>query len=293
MGGLVEHGRAGVGGHLAQPRGAARALSGQEALEGEATGGQAARDQGGDRRRRAGHDLDDVTSLDGGPHEALPWIGDPRHPGVGDDRHPFATRQPVEDPGDRPNLRVVVHHHQRAALDAGVLEQAPGPPGVLTADGVRGGERARRPAATGPRGSRSAFPPARAARVTPPARGGRRRRGASGRSCPPRPRAPSGHGGRVGSGGGAAWTAVRRTVRSPSSHATSIANRIPSVWTDRAGTSRSAPSIESRPSKPRRRAGRVSATSNEASTSPSRSSQPMRRRLASAEGRGVPARLTR
>ena len=87
--------------------------------------------------------------------------------------------------------------------------------------------------------------------------------------------------------------AVRSTVRSPSSHATSIGNRIPSVWTDRAGTSRSAPSIESRPSKPRRRAGRVSATSNEASTSPSRSSQPMPSRLR-AQGRAVrPARLTR
>ena len=79
---------------------------------------------------------------------------------------------------------------------------------------------------------------------------------------------------------------VRSTVRSPSSQATSIGNRIPSVCTDRAGLSRRAPSIESRPSSPRRRAGRVSATSKEASTSPSRKSHPIGTRLRAQRGSG-------
>jgi len=70
--------------------------------------------------------------------------------------------------------------------------------------------------------------------------------------------------------------AVRSTVSSLSSHATSIGNRIRIVCTDRAGTNRIAPSTESRPNNPVRREERVSATSSDASTSPSRRSHDTR-----------------
>jgi len=72
---------------------------------------------------------------------------------------------------------------------------------------------------------------------------------------------------------------VRSTVRSSSSQATSIGNRIPNECTDRAGRNSNAPSTESRPNNPRRRAEREDATSKEANTSPSRRSHATEVRL--------------
>ena len=72
---------------------AARSLPGQEALEGEAPGGQPAGDQRRDRRRRPGHHLDDVAGRDGGPHEPLARVGDAGHAGVGHHGDPLAPRR--------------------------------------------------------------------------------------------------------------------------------------------------------------------------------------------------------
>ena len=75
-----------------------------------------------------------------------------------------------------------------------------------------------------------------------------------GEATRPRPRSRRGPAGRVGSGGGGAVGRRAARTRSVSQKATSIGNRMPSVWTARAGRRSSAPSMPSRPSRPRRRA---------------------------------------
>ena len=126
--------------------GAARALPGQEALEHEPTGGQPARHQRGDHRRRAR-----------APPRPCTRRRPPPAPAARRGRRCRACRRrSPPPPARRPRIRRSTSAMARTSVwsltvrsagapDAGVLEQAAGPPGVLAADERRTGQRLDRP----------------------------------------------------------------------------------------------------------------------------------------------------
>jgi hypothetical protein len=82
---LVEHHRPALGGQRGQALAAPAAAAGQEAFEAEPARREAADDQRGDDRGRAGDDGHPVAGTGRGPDEAFARIRDARRPGVGDD----------------------------------------------------------------------------------------------------------------------------------------------------------------------------------------------------------------
>ena len=148
---LVEDDRAPLGRQRGEPLGAARSLPGQEALEHEPAGGQPARDERGDHRRRAR-----------APPRPCPRRRPPPAPAARPGRRCRACRRrspppPARRPGSRRSTSAMARtsvwsltDQQRGAADAGVLEQPAGAPGVLAA------RRASAPAsASTARGDRS------------------------------------------------------------------------------------------------------------------------------------------
>ena len=191
-----------------------------------------------------------------------------------------ATRSPAASRSSTPPmarcLGVVVDHDERASVHPGVLQQPPGAPGVLAADGVGVAERldgARRQVAQV--ADRRADEHERH-RVSPAARAGRRRARSQRAN---EPASASSTAWARSTGRVSRWRA-RRAIRS------TTRSRVAPRHVERRTACRAcaptgparrsrAPSMPSRPSSPLRRAARVSATSRLASTSPSRSSHAM------------------
>ena len=232
--GLVEHRGASFGRHLGQPSRATRPLAGQEALEGVATGrpgrwppapSPPPTDRARPRRRGRRRRPPAPAARRDRRCPASPRRSPPRPA-----RHEPAARGRRRWPGPpcgRSPRPAVAAPRRRAGA-------------AVRSVGCPHSRWRRRPPAPRPRaargrpGSRSVSPPARAAPVSPPARGGHPRRGPIGRRFPPPPPARRAPGAAGGSGDGGRMQVVRSTVRSPSSQATSIGNRIPIVCTDRA-----------------------------------------------------------
>ena len=289
---LVEHDRAPLGGDLGEPRGAPGALAGQEPLEDEAPGGQAAGHERGDRRRRA---------------RARPRRRARRRrrpaPAARPGRRCRASRRRSPPPPARRAAEPVEHAGDGAAprcgrsrrRAAGARRRRAGAAGRCGGC-PRSRWRRRRPSASTARGRQVAeVADGRADqherhRSVLAARAGRRRRAPSGRRRPPRPRARRGP---RSTGRLTRWrrsAAVRSTTRSRSSQATSIGNRMPRCAPTGPARSSSAPSTPSRPSRPLRRAARGSGHLERGQHLPVRDSQPMAARLG---GGGGPQTLKR
>ena len=157
-------------------------------------------------------------------------------PGVGDHRDPLAAVEPLEHTGDGARLGVVVDDDQRRASDAGVLRGAGRCGGC-----PRSRWRRRRPSASTARGARSPRLPMGVPTRTSGTASVLPLELVADLEAPPRRTSPA-------SASSTLWArstgrvirlrprrTVRSTVRSASSQATSIGNRMPIECTERAG----------------------------------------------------------
>ena len=90
-------------------------VDGEEALEGEASGGQTADGQGVDGGAAAGDDDDRHAVFRAEPHEALPGVGDGGSTGVRHQGTALSRQEPLEDGLPGGDLVVLVIADERLA----------------------------------------------------------------------------------------------------------------------------------------------------------------------------------
>ena len=132
VGRFVQHRRASFANQIGDGASPFLATAGQEPVEGETLGGQAADDERHHERGRTGNRGDDVGGFRHGAHDPFARVADARRAGVGHQTHVASLVQGIENAGDRGVFGVFVDAHE-GGLDAEVLQHHPGATGVLTA----------------------------------------------------------------------------------------------------------------------------------------------------------------
>ena len=122
---------------------------GEEALEGEASGGQAREGQGADQGAAPGNSDDVHPVLGAQAHQLLPRVADGGHPRVGYQSAALPGQQPAQHRLAGGGA-VVLMVADQTLFQAKMVEKLQGDPGVLGGDEIRGGEGLQGPGAQVP-----------------------------------------------------------------------------------------------------------------------------------------------